>query len=342
MSVERSSTPSKERVQDKNPEVLLQQLLDSAREGDPKVFDHLDSLETDKGMLVIDEYFKEAIMYSGESEDFDDPALLIIPRFLWRMRHIGRKSYHAYIAQKMIESGRYGMREYLQEPYRFFNVDHDILMKQVLASEHFDLLKEYYPHVPPHYRARMISNLIESPGFSISEKEVQTPTWNILVQELVGKEKDPWFTLNIIFIDKNGNKIDIGALLPEDWVLMDASDSAERVFSCDRKTKTIRYPFLSERSWLVLLHEIGHAHYTPRLNQHKTPGKVRSERHAWAWALQKVRELKREGVEFPESVAHMKNIAYTALRTYDRSRETDAFTKNKKFEEERGYFSEEE
>lgn len=314
----------------------LDHLLNLARNRDSAVFDHIDNLDSDEVTSIIDEYFKSAIEYSGEQGGLNDPAIKIVNNFNNSLNKFD-VSYHGYIAQKMIESGEYGIRIYL-EHRRLFQADHDALIRQIFISDNLDVLKRYYPYVPPDCRSDVIDCLIEKKGFSVNEKKVQTPTWDILVKELTDENGDIWFTLNIIFVDKNGKEIDTGALLPENWMFVEVPSFVLGDL-CRHETKTIWYKELSEFSLLNLLHEIGHAYddscdpSNPDYHREEEGKQAKAERDAWAWALKKVKDLKRQGVEFPESFEYMKNVAYTNLRSYDKGMDTDLFTKGKEFEE---------
>ena len=305
----------------------LDHLLNLARNRDSAVFDHIDNLDSDEVTSIIDEYFKSAIEYSEIVSDFIDSL----------KKNKFDVSYHNYIAQKIIESGEYGTTQYL-EHHHLFQADHDVLIRQILTSDHFDVLKMCYPDVPPDCRSDMIDYLIEQKGFSVAEKEVKTPKWDILVKELTDERGNVWFTHNIIFIDKNGKEIDIGALLPENWMFVEADDSTLSAL-CVHETKTVWYTEFSELSLLTFLHEIGHAYddscdpSNPDYHREEEGKQAKAERDAWAWAIKKARDLKRQGVEFPKSFEYMKNVAYTNLRSYDKGMDTDLFTKGKEFEE---------
>jgi len=104
------------------------------------------------------------------------------------------------------------------------------------------------------------------------------------------------FKNNKIILDNNGEQLDINSLLPEGVkILFNQKEDLQYVY----QDKTIiSMAILDEIDFFILLHEIGHAWdciknqelYKDNSNEMR----IIKERNSWAWALKKIKQLKKD------------------------------------------------
>lgn len=154
----------------------------------------------------------------------------------------------------------------------------------------------------------------------------------------------------IKYTTPEGKSISLDEFLPEGWRIIRQHIGKLQVVFLTREgllAKNIIYPqyykipesdkyFLPiqrEGFFLGLLHEIGHAHFyeseslNPKRKNELNPTlktkreTIKEERSAWAWALQTLRKLRREGIDFEPTLPENKKIlekVHAVLSTYEK------------------------
>jgi len=179
--------------------------------------------------------------------------------------------------------------------------------------------------------------------------------FEIIVEET--PEKETLISLKRI----DGKILKLNSFLPKDYHFKSGSE-----YRTNLSSKEINFPpeqLKYSDSILFLLHEIGHSHeklklfteweFTKALNwaiwqsvlfkkstddflltwlvTEKAEAKAKSERDAWAFALRKSRQLKKEGYDVLAGFQNMKEIKmciFYCLATYEQRRQRDLFTTN--------------